>query len=163
MRLIVLAAMLMAALSAGISASHVLQIRGKARWDAWFWRTAMETLYRDYATAGAVIELGAIALAGTLAFLVRRHSHAFRWATAAAGLLAASFFGLWVGFVAPLNAVFATWTPETMPSDWRAYRDRWEVWHAVIAATKSLAVVSLTLSILGRAADHLPAARTGRL
>jgi hypothetical protein len=68
----------------------------------------------------------------------------------AALLLSVAFFGLWIGFIAPVNRVFATWTPETVPADWTSYRDRWELWHAVIAALKLGAFVSLAIAVLQR-------------
>lgn len=130
------------ALSMGGGFSHVLQASGKASWDGPFWRLAMETLYRDYATAGAVTELGAIAATAALAFLLWRTT-AFKPVLAAALLLAAAFFGLWLWFIAPINARFATWSPDAMPADWRLWRDRWEFWHAVIFSVKSLAFAIL--------------------
>jgi hypothetical protein len=105
---IAVGALLVTALSLGASWSHILQIRGKAAWDAAFWRTAMETLYRDYATIGAVTEIGAIALAWLLVLTVRGGARPRAWAAAGAVLLSVAFFGLWLGLIAPINAVFAT-------------------------------------------------------
>ncbi len=142
------ATLFVTALSLGASWSHILQIRGKASWEAPFWHAAMETLYRDYATLGAATELGAILLAWLLTFSFRRHRAALRWAALGSLLLTIAFFGLWIGFIAPVNAVFATSTPETMPRDWTFYRDRWEFWHATIAVAKAAAFVALTTAIL---------------
>ena len=86
-------------------------MRGKALWEGPFWRSAMETLYRDYATVGAVTELGAILLAWFLVFLFRKDRRTLLWSATGALLLTLAFFGLWLGFFAPINAVFATWTP----------------------------------------------------
>ena len=69
---------------------------------------------------------------------------------ASALLLTIAFAGIWLGFIAPINRVFATWTPETAPADWATYRDRWETWHAVIAALKLGAFVSLALAAVRR-------------
>ncbi len=140
-------ALLITALSLGASWSHILQIRGKASWDGAFWRAAMETLYRDYATIGAVIEIGAILLAWFLVFAVRRNRRSLVWAVVGAVLLTIAFFGLWIGLIAPINAVFATWTPDKLPSDWTAYRDRWEFWHAMIAAMKAGAFCTMTTAV----------------
>jgi hypothetical protein len=140
--------LLVVALSLGASWSHILQIRGKAVWDGRFWRAAMESLYRDYAIIGGPVELAAIALACWLAFSLRRDRAARGWAFAGAGLLALAFFGLWIGFIAPINAEFATWTPETVPAGWTAWRDRWEFWHAVIAGVKACAFAALVLALL---------------
>jgi hypothetical protein len=138
------------ALSLGGSWSHVLQIRGKAPWSGPFWRAAMETLYRDYAIIGGVTELAAIVAVWWLVFVLRGRSPAFGWALTAALLLTVAFLGIWLGFIAPINRVFATWTPETVPADWTSYRDRWELWHAVIATLKLGAFAALVVAVLKR-------------
>jgi hypothetical protein len=143
-----LTTLLITALSLGASLSHVLQIRGKTPWPAAFWRTAMETLYMDYAVIGGVTELGAIAAAWWLTFVTRRARSAFRWSLSGASLLTIAFLGLWLGFIAPINAVFATWSPGSMPSDWMVLRNRWETWHAVIAAMKAFAFCSLVMAVM---------------
>ena len=155
-----MATLLVAALSLGASWSHVLQIRGKAGWDAALWRTVMESLYRDYALLGAVTEIGAIVLAWMLVLACRRVPAARSWAIAGALLFSFAFFGLWLGQVAPINQVFAGWSPDAMPPDWQAYRDRWELWHAVIAAVKALGFGSLARAALAaeRAAGGLAGA-----
>jgi hypothetical protein len=43
-------------------------------------------------------------------------------------------------FNAPVNKAVRNWTPTTLPSDWPAYRLRWETGHALAAV---LAVVGL--------------------
>ncbi len=132
------------ALSLGSSWSHVLQIRGKAPWSGSFWRAAMESLYRDYAIIGGPVDIAAILVTWWLAWMLRR-SGDFRWALTAAVLLTVAFVVVWVGFVAPINSVFATWTPDTVPADWTRWRDRWELCHAVIAALKLVAFAALAI------------------
>lgn len=156
-----LASLVLMALSLGTSWSHVLQIRGKAGWDGLMWRTVMETLYRDYATLGAVAELGAILAAWALVVaLWRRRQPGRRWALAGALLVSFAFFGLWIGMIAPTNAVLATWTPATVPADWTRWRDSWELWHAVIAAVKALAFMTLAMGALSR--EHMTPSSVGR-
>jgi uncharacterized membrane protein len=143
------ASLLLTALSLGASWSHVLQIRGKAVWSGPFWRTAMESLYRDYAIIGGVVEIAAI-LAGWWLVLTVRRTPAFGWALAAAILLSVAFFVIWIGFIAPVNKVFASWSPESLPANWASYRNRWEFWHAVIAALKLAAFASLAIAVQRR-------------
>jgi hypothetical protein len=150
-KLVAIITLTFASLSLGASWSHILQVRGKADWDGPFWRMAMETLYRDYATIGAATEIGAIVLAWLLVFFFRKDSQARAWAAAGAILLSIAFFGLWLGFIAPINAVFATWSPDSIPTDWTVYRDKWEFWHAMIAVIKTLAFVALLVATV-----HLP-------
>lgn len=142
----VFASLVLTALSLGASWSHVLQIRGKAVWPGPLWRAAMESLYRDYAIVGGVVELAAI-LAGWWLVLAARNTPAFRWALGSALLLSVAFFVVWTGFIAPINRVFATWSPSSLPADWASYRDRWEMWHAVIAALKLAAFSALAIGV----------------
>ncbi|HET9041346.1 MAG TPA: DUF1772 domain-containing protein [Gemmatimonadales bacterium] len=142
--------LMLTALSLGLSWSHVLQIRGKVPWSGPFWRAAMETLYRDYAVVGGVTEVAAILAGWWLVFVVRQRPEIVRWALASALLLTVAFAGVWVGFIVPINRVFASWTPQTLPADWAAFRDRWEMWHAVIAGLKLAAFVSLAVAVLKR-------------
>ena len=142
--------LILTALSLGLSWSHVLQIRGKAPWSGPFWRAAMESLYRDYAVVGGPLEIGAIAAAWWVVLSVRKQPELFRWVFASAVLLTVAFGVVWVGFIAPINRVLATWTPQTVPSDWMVYRDRWEMWHTVIAALKLTAFGALAVAVLKR-------------
>ena len=146
------ASLILTALSLGASWSHVLQIRGKAPWSGPFWRAAMESLYRDYAIIGGVTEIAAIAAAWWLVRVVRQTPE-FRWAVASAVLLTVAFVVVWVGFIAPINRVFASWTPETVPADWTGWRNRWEFWHAVIATLKLAAFTSLAIGVQVRTAE----------
>lgn len=148
------ASLFLMALSLGASWSHILQIRGKAGWGGPMWRTVMETLYRDYATLGAVTEIGAILAAWVLVVALWRRGQPGRgWALAGALLASFAFFGLWIGMIAPTNAILATWTPATMPADWVRWRDSWELWHAVIAGVKALAFGALILGVLSRSPE----------
>ena len=140
------ASLVLTALSLGASWSHVLQIRGKAVWPGPLWRAAMESLYRDYAIVGGVVELAAI-LAGWWLVLAVRRTPAFRWSLGSAVLLSVAFFVIWIGFIAPINRVFATWSSSSLPADWASYRNRWEMWHAVIAALKLAAFSALAIGV----------------
>jgi hypothetical protein len=138
--------LVLTALSLGASWSHVLQIRGKAVWPGPLWRAAMESLYRDYAIVGGVVELAAI-VAGWWLVRAVRNTPAFRWALWSAVFLSVAFFVIWIGFIAPINRVFATWTPSSLPADWASYRNRWEMWHAVIATLKLAAFSALAIGV----------------
>jgi hypothetical protein len=141
-----LVSLVLTALSLGLSWSHVLQIRGKAVWPGPIWRAAMESLYRDYAIIGGPAEVAAI-LATWLVVGMVHGTPAFRWALASAVLLSVAFFVVWIGFIAPINRIFATWSASSLPADWSTYRDRWELWHAVIFALKLAAFSALAIAV----------------
>ncbi|MGH7513802.1 MAG: hypothetical protein ACREOQ_12860 [Gemmatimonadales bacterium] len=40
-----------------------------------------------------------------------------------------------------------TWTPSSLAADWASYRNRWEMWHGVIAALKLAAFSALAIGV----------------
>jgi len=63
------------------------------------------------------------------------------------GALSVAFFAVWIGFIAPINRIFAAWSASSLPADWSTYRDRWELWHAVIFALKLAAFSALAIGV----------------
>jgi hypothetical protein len=61
--------------------------------------------------------------------------------------MAAAHTAFWV-WVAPVNAIMAPLTPETLPADWMGLRDQWEYTHAARAVLQIIALGSLVFSIL---------------
>jgi hypothetical protein len=147
-RLALAASLFLTALNLGLGFSHILQAGPKLEWTGALWRAAMENLYRNYAIVGGVVEICSILAAWMVAFLLRRQWPAQGWALAAAVLLTLGFLGVWAGFIAPLNAIFGTWTPATVPPDWRRPAMAWEVWHAVKFGVTTLAFLALTMAAL---------------
>ena len=43
--------------------------------------------------------------------------------------------GITIGVNVPLNRLFAGWSPDALPSDWRNHIDRWNFAHSLRAAT----------------------------
>jgi hypothetical protein len=37
---------------------------------------------------------------------------------------------IWAGWINPINKTVNTWRPESVPSDWADFRDRWHFLHA---------------------------------
>ena len=75
-------ALLFPALLMGTSFAHVLEMRAKLAMPAALWLTMQHGVYAEFATIGAVVELGSIVLTGLLAFLVRNNERLFctpRW------------------------------------------------------------------------------------
>jgi hypothetical protein len=144
-----LLAVLLAALSLGMSFAHVLEMPPRLRWapELWMATTNFGGLYWLFGRVGGVIDVGAIAAAFILAYALRRERRAFRFSLSGALLLAAGL-GLWAALVAPANAVMAGWVPATLPADFAAVRDRWEGGHTVVAIAKLAGFASLVLGLL---------------
>lgn len=144
-----LVTLIIAALSLGPSFAHVLEAPPRLTvWSPELWReaTVFNGQFRLFAVVGAPLDLGVIAVAAVLAYLLRHESGRFRFALAGAVL-----FGLalaaWFALVAPANGILATWQPGPIPEDFHAVRDRWETGHMVVAGLKLLAFMATALAV----------------
>lgn len=74
---------------------------------------------------------------------------AWRLAALAAGIqVLANLFSL-VGPV-PINNRIMTWTPQTLPDDWKAQEQRWDAYHLVRTCGLIVAFAALTLGAMLR-------------
>jgi len=87
-------ALLLSALALTMESAHVLELPQKMRYGTQFYSAVNTTPYRYLAIVGGVYQVGALALAGVLAFLVRHRAPSFQW--------------IFLGF-ASLLVVFAVW------------------------------------------------------
>jgi hypothetical protein len=131
LRLWRLIALVLTALSMGLSFAHLLELPPKMLFNGQLWVTiTTKGLYYLFGSVGAVIEVGSIVTAIVLALLVRGRGLVFSLTLGGAIVLAFAL-ALWFVFIAPVNAELAKWTSTSFPSDWMRYRDRWEYTHAV--------------------------------
>ena len=125
--------LLLAALAIGAPLAHVLEMPVRRTYDPALYVTVTHTLYRYFAIVGAVIEVGAVALAVIWAAgLARSRTSpvaARRWAAAGAACLVLAHVLFWL-LVNPVNEAVAAWTPANVPADWTRLRDQWEFTHA---------------------------------
>lgn len=131
-------AVLVMALSLGPSFAHLLEAPPRlTRWPPELWRdaTVFHGQFAWFAIIGAPLDVGAIVLGATMAFVLRRRRPAFWWAMAATILYAASLV-TWISVVAPMNAILAQWDPGPIPETFAAVRDQWEAGHIAITAIK---------------------------
>ena len=132
----------------GLAWCHVMEIAGKLRFDSVQWLAVQHNLYIAFGwPVRAAIELGAVGTSWWLFALVRRRRPAAGWTLAAA---VATTLGLaaWFWPVAPMNAIIAGWTPQTISPDWEAVRNQWEAGHAVHAALFGLGFGALVAALL---------------
>lgn len=143
-------AILLAALSLGPSYAHVLEtVPRLAEWTPELWRetTVFGEQFRFFAVIGAPIDVGTILVTGVLAFLSRREQPAFGFALTGC-LLFGLALAVWASWVAPANAVLATWRPGPIPPEFEFTRLRWETGHMAVAAIKLLALSATIVSAL---------------
>lgn len=141
------------ALTLGLAFCHVLEIPGKLRLDGAAWLTVQHNLYVAFGVIGAAIEVLAILLTWVVLVLVRRRRPAFAWTLGAAVCVTAGL-AVWAGVVAPVNTALNGWTPETLPADWTAYRNRWEIGHALHAALFGAGFSALVIALLGETPEE---------
>ncbi len=154
-----LLALVVTALSLAPSFAHVLEALPRlTAWSPELWReaTVFGGQFQLFAVVGAPLDIGAILVPATLAYVLRNDRPAFRFAAAGAVLFAASLV-VWMGWVAPANRVLATWRPGPVPEDFFLIRNRWETGHMVIAAIKLTGFVAVALSVLTSRSRGMPA------
>src|SRR5215469_1745167 len=123
--------LLLVVLIFGLTWAHVMEIPGKLRLSGPQWLTVQHNLYVAFgAPLGAAIEIAAIISTWWLAFQTRRR-HPARTLTLGAAVCVTLGLAVWFWLVAPMNAIIAGWTPETLPPIWTAARDQWEIGHAI--------------------------------
>jgi hypothetical protein len=145
-------AALMVALILGLAFAHVMELPGKLRMDGPTWLTVQQNLYIGFGPLAAVVEPVGILLTWVLVFMLRRRGRSsFRLALLAA---ACATIGLveWALIVSPMNALLNGWTAATLPPDWTACRDRWEIGHAIHAALFGVTFCALLGSMLAKQA-----------
>src|SRR5438067_9256001 len=90
------------------------------------------SLYKYFASVGAVYQIGAIVAAFVLAFALRHRRPVFAWTLSGAVALLAAFV-VWLVVVTPVNSDVAAalqFHPDTVPALWAQLRNRWEYGHA---------------------------------
>lgn len=140
---------MLTSLSLSLSMAHLMELPRRMQFDQQLWVrvTVFENVYRLFGSVGAVFEVSAILTAIVLTFLVRKRSSTFYWTLGGTVLLVVAFVS-WIMFVAPMNAEFAKWLTNPVPSDWTRYRDQWEYAHAINALIKIMGLSLLVLSVL---------------
>jgi magnesium-transporting ATPase (P-type) len=140
--------LLLVVLILGLSWCHVMEIAGKLRFDAAQWLTVQHNLYIAFGwPVGAAIEIAAILSTWWLFALVRRRRPA-AGLTLTAALSMTLGLAVWFWLVAPMNAIIAGWTPQTVSPDWLAVRDQWETGHAIHALLFGLGFGALTAALI---------------
>jgi hypothetical protein len=143
-------AIMLAALTLGLSFCHLMQLPARMGWDQYLWvgSTVQGGLYNLFGSIGAVIDVATVIALALLAYFVREHGRpGFRLALAAAILFALALVLWWV-LVYPVNVELAKWVNGPVPADWTDYRSRWEWGHAIISVVELAGFAALVASVL---------------
>jgi hypothetical protein len=142
--------LMLAALSLTMESAHLLELPQKLQYDAQMYAAVNGSLYRYFAIVGGGYQIGSIAAAAILAWLVRRREPSFRWTIAGALCLLAAF-AIWLAVVAPVNGEVADAlraAPDSVPALWMDLRQRWEYGHAAGFFVQLAGLGSLVISLL---------------
>jgi hypothetical protein len=125
----------MAALGLAPGAAHLLEMPVKLRYTPEQYFAVTSTLYAFFGSAGALVQIGAVVIAGVIA-TVSRGLPAARFAVAAFVLLALSLLA-WGALVAPVNSRWGEAIESgsrALPELYAELRLRWEGGHAAAFA-----------------------------
>ncbi len=144
------AALMLAALTLGMGFCHLLQLPARMGWDQYLWvgSTVQGGLYSLFGSIGAVVDVATVIALGLLTYLVREHHRPGVMLALTAALLFAGALLLWWVLVYPVNVELAKWVNGPVPSDWTAYRARWEWGHAIISLLELFGFAALIGSVL---------------
>ena len=155
-------AVVIAALSLGLSFAHVLEAPPRLNiWPPELWRetTVFNGQFKFFAVLGGPLDVAAVLAPAALAFALRG-TRQTSLLFAAAALFYAVALALWFGLVAPANAIMATWTPGPVPADFHAVQfvgkpDTW-LWQRRNSSALCLLSSHWLRSALDRRALALP-------
>jgi hypothetical protein len=139
----------------GATTAHVLELPDKLALDGRLRLAVQQHLYRGWGPFIGPFEVAAIVSTWLLLLLVRRRRPTFRL-TLFAALCPSPALALFVALNASVNAVFATWNPETLPPDWWTYRLRWELGHAASFVLVLAAFIALLRGLFADAVAKAP-------
>jgi uncharacterized membrane protein len=123
--------------------AHVLELPNKLALDGQLWVAVQQHLYRGWGPIiGGPVEFAALVTSVALLVMRRRDRRTARFTLAAAVAYGAMIVTFFV-FNDPVNAALNTWTPESFPVDWQAYRTQWEMGHALAAFFSLFALAAI--------------------
>lgn len=154
-----LLALLLVAVTMGLSLAHALEFPGKARLDEPTYRAVQAIYYPGFTIGGLIGEFGSMLVLIVLLFLTPNNAERSWWTAAALGLLVAGHATYWI-VTHPVNAA---WLQDTRltgasrfffglfaapDSDWQHMRNVWEWSHVARAGLAMLSFLSLALAFV---------------
>jgi hypothetical protein len=139
--------LLCAALAFGLTITHDLEIPAKQMLNGVDWLRVQQTFYGGFAIVGGVAEVLGLISTGLLVSLLWKRRAGFTL-TLLAAICFAGMLALFAVGNNPLNQQIASWTPQTLPANWREIRNAWDGFHAASSALAALALISLLLATL---------------
>ena len=152
-------ALLLVAVTMGLSLAHALEFPGKLRLDEQTYRAVQAIYYPGFTIGGLIGEFGSMLVLPVLLFLTPSNAERFWWTLAALGLLVAGHATYWI-VTHPVNSA---WVKEVRltgasqfffglfaapDSDWQHMRNVWEWSHVARAGLATLSFLALSRALL---------------
>ncbi|WP_104204657.1 DUF1772 domain-containing protein [Billgrantia saliphila] len=154
-----LTALLLVAVTMGLSLAHALEFPGKLRLDEPTYRAVQAIYYPGFTIGGLIGEIGGMLALIALLILTPTNAERFWWIAAALGFLLVGHAVYWV-VTHPVNAAWLKETSLTGVSetffgflsapdaDWRHMRNLWEYSHVARATLHMLGFLSMALALI---------------
>jgi hypothetical protein len=152
-----LVTIVLAALSLTMESAHLLELPQKLHYTEQMYSAVNTTLYRYFAIIGGMYQIGSIAMALILVYLVRERRPSFQWTMTGALFLAAAL-AIWIGLVEPVNRQIGSALrdmPDSVPALWQQVRNQWEFGHAAGFFTQLIGFCALMYSVLVETPERL--------
>jgi len=138
---------LLMALATGVVFSHMLQRVPKSTLPGPIFLSVQQILLRNYGATLGAIEAGAFVSTLVSTFLVRSRP-AVLVLTATACACVAAMIAVWAVWIKPINKAVNSWSPDSMPSNWPEFRDRWHRLHTIRAGLALLGLSALIIAVI---------------
>jgi len=148
------AALMLTALTMGLEFAHTLEWPQKQQYPASLYVRLQESLYVWFGNLGGVVYVLAVIGTVMLAVLARREAGLRWWIGVAASLQLIALVSF-LTVVYPVNLRLPINSSGSVPANWIALRDRWEVGHALGFALFAVSFVLLLLPLVRQRAHPL--------
>jgi hypothetical protein len=139
--------LVLTALTLGLEFAHVLEWPQKQQYPGALYVRLQESLYIWFGNLGGVLYVLAVVASVVLAILLRRDREQRGWVSVAAGLQVVALI-TFLTIVYPVNLRLPVNSADTVPSDWTALRDRWELGHTIGFVLFGVSFVLLALALI---------------
>lgn len=145
-KLIEFLVLLMMGVELGVSYSHMMQLPGKLQLSLPTF-IAVQTILIQYKVGLGIVEMGSFVSMVLILLFVPFGSRKFYLVLCSLVLLMLAFT-VWGVFIEPINVHVDSWTLDSYPSDWNAYRERWHFLHLIRLLILTFSMSSLAASVL---------------
>lgn len=139
-------ALLMLGIELGVSYSHMMQLPGKLQLSLPTF-IEVQTILIKYKIGLGIVEISSFVLMVLLLLLIPSRTLKFCLVLCSLVLLIAAF-SVWGVLIEPINTYIDSWTPDSYPSNWNEYRERWHRLHIIRLLLLTGSMSSLIASAL---------------